>query len=132
MGAEPYQYIVDYEENIQNALNKLREIVFKSGDFCGIENNPKTPDEALELADEEGTKSILDINTISDEPDYESASPFDSDELIDYFGTNKPTIKMIKENNEFWNDIERGMARYIIIYKDDKPDKIFFAGYSFD
>jgi hypothetical protein len=31
-----------------------------------------------------------------------------------------------------WEYIERGMARYVIVYADGAPDAIFFAGYSFD
>ena len=31
MGTEPYEYVVEYEENIKKALDKLREKVFKSG-----------------------------------------------------------------------------------------------------
>ena len=65
-------------------------------------------------------------------PDYSCASPYASDELIDYFGIDRPTEEMLSENDEFWFDIQRGMARYIILYNKDKPVKIFFAGYSFD
>ncbi len=38
----------------------------------------------------------------------------------------------MQECYDFWEDIERGMARYIILYDGDKPTELFFAGYSFD
>jgi len=33
---------------------------------------------------------------------------------------------------EFWDSIDRGTGRHIIIYNRDRPVEIFFAGYSFD
>ncbi|MCG8569742.1 MAG: hypothetical protein MJB14_06355 [Spirochaetes bacterium] len=132
MGAEPYHYLVDYEDNLQSSLDKLRQQVFDSGEFFGVELNPKIPDEALRFTEPEGTQTILDIQKIANHPDYYSAAPFTKKELIDFFGTDQPTEEMIETNDRFWDFLERGMARYIIVYKDDKPDKIFFAGYSFD
>jgi hypothetical protein len=84
------------------------------------------------MAGEEGTCSILDISQISEEPAICCAAPLTSAELQHYFGTDRPTREMIRESTDFWEDIERGMARYIILYKGDKPAEIFFAGYSFD
>ena len=132
MGAEPYKYIVDYEENIQKALDKLRERVFKSGDFHSLIDKPKTIEDAVIGADADGTRSILDINLISAEPDFCQAAPFKSENLLKYFGTEKPTLEMIENRDTFWENIERGHARYIILYEKDMPKKIFFAGYSFD
>jgi hypothetical protein len=132
MGAEPYQYVVDYEDNIQNALNKLRKKVFESGEYFNSEMKPKTIEEAVKNGMDAGTRSILDINQVADEPDYECTVPFDDDELMDYFGTDKPSLEMVESNMDFWDSIERGMSRYIIVYENDKSSKIFFAGYSFD
>ena len=39
---------------------------------------------------------------------------------------------MIEENNEFFEEIERGQGVYIIVYKDSQPSEIFFGGYSYD
>ncbi len=132
MGAEAYQYVVEFNEDIQVALDALRKEIFEKGEFNGAEFNPSTPDEALEMSESEGTRSILDIMKISEEPQYHSAAPCRSGELQRYFGTDKPSVEMIENNNEFWGDIERGMARYIITYESDTPKQIFFAGYSFD
>jgi hypothetical protein len=132
MGAEPYDYTVPYEPNIQAALDKLRRRVFESKEFNGAEFDPATPEAALELAEADGTRSILDISRISDSPDFCCAAPLSPDELERYFGTRKPTEAMLRENGEFWEDIERGMARYVILYEGDEPKEIYFAGYSFD
>jgi hypothetical protein len=132
MGAEPYQYIVDYEDDIQSALDKLRKKVFSSGEYYKSEMKPKTIEEAFRNGMDVGTRSILDIKQVADEPDYECTSPFDEEELFDYFGTDKPSLETVESNMDFWDIIERGMSRYIIIYENDKLSKIFFAGYSYD
>ena len=132
MGAEPYHYIVDYEDNLQAVLDKLRKHVFESGEFNGAEMNPSTPEKALEMASEEGTRSILDIMSISDQPEFCAAAPLTADELQELFGTHNPTAEMVEENDAFWESLERGMARYVISYEGDLPRRVFFAGYSFD
>ena len=132
MGADPYQYVVPYQEDIQAALDALRAKVFKSGDYRGSELNPGTPQEALEMTAEEGTASILDILKVSEQPDFCCAAPLTQEELEEYFGTPRPTVEAIEGNEEFWESLNRGMARYVIIYEGEVPTKIFFAGYSFD
>jgi hypothetical protein len=132
MGAEPYWYFVDYDVDVQSALDKLRTQVFESGEFNGAEFNPSTPEEALEMAEEEGTRSILDIMTISDQPQFFAAAPWSAEELQAFFGTAKPSAESVEQNDAFWESLERGMARYAIVYDGGQPSKIFFAGYSFD
>lgn len=132
MGAEPYQYVVDYEPDIQAVLEKLRAQVFESGEFNGAEMNPATPEEAVEMTECDGTRSILDITTISETPDFCCAAPYTEDELVGYFGTARPTLETAQQIDDLWNDLERGQARYIVIYDGDKPTKILFMGYSFD
>lgn len=151
MGGEPYWYIVDYEKDLQEVLNKLREREFKagrynpvisdlSGHFEGEKylklspgNKHKSIEEAVEAAQESLTRSILDINKIGDEPNYFVASPLDESSLETIFGTDKPTPQMVEENiDSVLEEIDRGMCRYFLLYKKDKPVKICFAGYSFD
>jgi hypothetical protein len=132
MGAEPYEYTVAYEPDIQAALDKLRRRVFESKEFNGAEFDPPTPEAALELTEADGTRSILDISRISDQPDFCCAASLSPEELDRYFGTAKPTEVMLRHCAEFWEDIERGMARYVIYFEGDDPKGIYFAGYSFD
>ena len=60
------------------------------------------------------------------------AAPLSPDELQEFFGTDRPSAQSVEEHQGFWESIERGMARYVIIYEDDIPKSVFFAGYSFD
>ncbi|MBW4473667.1 MAG: hypothetical protein KME45_25315 [Stenomitos rutilans HA7619-LM2] len=90
----------------------------------------------------DGTTSILDMFQVSEEPEACAVCPLSNDDLSRLFGTDKPTHEivesiLIQEQNpdvweEFWDSIDRGEGRYIVLYQNDKPTEIFFAGYSFD
>jgi hypothetical protein len=132
MGAEPYEYLVPFQANVQDALEELRSQVFASGEFNTADLGPATPDEALEMADADGTGSILDIQRIAAEPDFCCAAPFSSDELVQFFGTEKPSRSQVQRSDNLWDNVERGQARYVVLYENEKPSEIYFAGYSFD
>ncbi len=143
MGGEPWYYFVPYQSDLNKALNELRQREFKAGRY-----NPVVPfqphlaapgraqhasiEEALEDADADGTRSILDMERIGEKPDYGVIVPLAPEVLRNLYGTERPTHAMIEGNMDFFEDIERGQGIYIIIYKDDVPSEIFFAGYSFD
>jgi hypothetical protein len=132
MGAEPYEYTVRYEADIQLVLDKLRAHVFEQGNYRGAELNPSTPEEALEMMDADGTASILDIERVSAEPDFCCAAPFSSSELREYFGSAQPSRSDVEQSDLFWDELERGQARYVVMYEDSAPTSIRFVGYSFD
>ena len=132
MGAEPRSCFTKYDANIQRALDRLRDEEFAAGRYRYAEENPSSIEEALEIADADGTASILDISQIADEPDFCCAAPFSAEELKQYFGADRPTRVDVEQSDEYWEDLERGQARYAVVYADDAPSEIFFAGYSFD
>ena len=133
MGAEAWDYFVPYEADIQAALEKLREREFRAGRFHGREHRPATIDEAREVADADGTRSILDIDRVGDEPDFGVVVPLPPERLVELFGTDRPTRAMVEGNHDFYEEIERGQGVYIVVYDDrGKPSEIFFAGYSYD
>jgi len=149
MGAELYWYFVPYNSNVNWALQELRRREFRAGRYNPVmpllyREFPIGPDspapgaahasieEALEDAAEDGTRSILDIQTIADEPDFCVAAPLPDAQLESHFGTPRPTHEMIESHMDFLESIERGHGIYIVAYKDGTPDEIFFAGYSFD
>ena len=132
MGAEPYQYVAPYEDDIQVVLEKLRAETFLKGEFRGAELNPSSPEEAMEMMDADGTASILDIERISAEPDFCCAAPFTSSELQEYFGSEQPSRADFEEADMFWDELERGQARYVVTYENAVPSAVHFVGYSFD
>lgn len=147
MGAHPYYYFVKYQPDIETALQELRQREFEAGRYNPVQPFPRFPihhnsaapgaqhisiDEAQEDAAEDGTRSILDITTVSEEPDFCVAVPLADEDLQRYFGTVQPTAEMVSRKLDFLGSVERGHCVYITIFKDGQPSELFFGGYSFD
>lgn len=132
MGAEPWSYFVPYEANVEDALHELRRRVFEAGEYRGSELKPQTPEEAIVNAEDVGTASILDIMQISATPDFCSVCPLPEAKLERFFGSAQPTHAMVAGKLGFYEEIDRGQGIYVVVYKDERPDEYFFAGYSFD
>ena len=157
MGADPYWYYVPYENDKNNALQKLRKREFEAGryspvvyafnldfPFDNIADAPapgkmhETIEDAIEDAMESGTGTILDIDKLSDAINYGAAYVLKEEELRKYFGTDKPTRKIVDEKVwDFWNYVAnkfgvRGVGICITVYKDDMPNELYFGGYSYD
>jgi hypothetical protein len=147
MGAEPYFYFVEYQEDLDQALQGLRRREFLAGRYSPAMEvlrfpvDPKAPspgaqhdsiEEAFEDADADGTRSILDLDRISEEPDFGAVTPLSDEVLREIYGTDRPTRKMIEKNMGFFDELDRGHGTAIVVWRDDQPDEIFFAGYSYD
>ncbi len=152
MGGEAYWYFVKYQPNLQpnlqTALNELREREFQAGrynpvmPFLDFPINPDSSapgaqhgsiEEAMADAEEDGTRSILDIATVGESPDFCVAAPVPSNVLESLLGTAQPTREVLEENlGEIIEDVDRGHCIYTVVYKNGAPDEILFAGYSFD
>jgi hypothetical protein len=147
MGAHPYYYFVEYQSDADAALQELRQREFEAGRYNPVQPFPDFPigpdspapgaqhesiEEAMEDSDADGTRSILDIESISDERNFSVAAPLSDDELEKYFGTLQPTHDMVVNNMEFLEGIDRGNCIFITVFKDGEPSELFFAGYSFD
>ncbi len=147
MGAHPYYYFVEYQEDIEAALQDLRQREFEAGRYNPVEPFPTFPitddspapgpqhayiDEACEDAGEDGTRSILDITDVAEEPDFCVAAPLSDDALQHYFGTDQPTRDIISSKMGFLKSVKRGHCVYITVFEDGQPSELLFAGYSFD
>ena len=150
MGAEFWSYFVPYQEDIRAALEALRDQEFRAGRFWQPPevhpgflgriigrppSKPKRPAsirEAIKISDATGTRSILDMERISDTPASSAVSPVPRDELRRLFGTEQPARAMVEQSEELIEKIDRGQGIYIITYQQGKADGIYFAGYSFD
>jgi hypothetical protein len=147
VGGHAWFYYVEYESDLNAALQKLREREFRAGRynpavwFPEFPVGPNSPspgaqhgsiEEALEDSDADGTRSILDMERIGDVPDYGVVAPLPADELMELFGTDKPTREEIEGSDELFERLERGQGVYIVAYEGGRPSEIFFAGYSFD
>jgi hypothetical protein len=147
MGGHAYWYYERYDGDVDAALQSLREREFAAGrynpvipfpDFPPGPNSPSpgpqhaSIEEIMEDAAEDGTRSILDLNHISDSPDFFAVAPLPDDVLQDLYGTTQPTRAMVEQNMDFLEDVERGHGVYIVLFDDGQPSEVFFAGYSFD
>jgi hypothetical protein len=149
MGAEPYWYFEKYNDTVDATLQALRQREFKAGRYHPVimfpselfPIGPHSPapgaqhasiEDAMEDAAEEGTRSILDLDHVSDEPEFCAVAPLPNEMLDELYGTTQPSRAMVEPNMDFLEDIERGQGVHIILYNDGKPEEICFAGYSFD
>jgi len=149
MGGEPYYYFVPYQQDIGAALQALRRREFEAGRYNPampfpsryLPLGPESPapgrqhdsiEEALEDSDADGTRSILDIERVSDTPDFSVATRLSDESLISLYGTTRPSRDQVEEEMAFLDDIERGYCVYVILYQGDTPSEILFAGYSYD
>ena len=97
---------------------------------------PRSIEELLEQEGENDTHSILDITCVSSRPKFAAISPFPPSKLAYYFNSEKPTHAVIQDRYEYGSlekfTSKRWRGIYIIAYRDEKPDEIFFAGCSGD
>lgn len=147
MGGHPWFYFVEYEPDVEAALQKLRQREFEAGRYNPAVDFPAFPitehspapgarhdsiEEAFEEADADGTRSILDMERVGDDADFQVVTPLARETLLELFGTERPTREMVEESEELFDALERGMGVYVIVYEGERPSEIFFAGYSFD
>ena len=147
MGANLYYYFVEYQPDIEAALQDLRQREFEAGRYHPAQPFPRFPIhpdspapgakhesiyEAVEEAAEDGTRSILDIESVSDWPDFGVASPLPDEALMRYFGTEQPTKEMVSRKLNFLSSVKRGHCIYIVVFESGSPSELFFGGYSFD
>lgn len=142
-----YYYFVKYKPDIEAALQELRQREFEAGRYYPVQRflrfpiGPDSPapgaqhvsiGEALEAAEAGGTRSILDITRVAENPYFEVAAPFPNEELERYFGTVHPTKEMVAANLSFLQSIEPGHCMYLTVFEGERPSELFFAGNSFD
>ncbi len=147
MGGEAYWYTVPYNEDLEMVLADLREREFRAGrynpamPFIAFPITPASPapgprhdsiEDALAASGADGTRSILDIHMIGDEPESFTAGPLPPEILRGLYGTDRPTRAAVEADDSFTEEIERGTAAYVLLYEGDTPTEVYFAGCSFD
>lgn len=90
---------------------------------------PRSIEEAVELAAESGTHSILDIASCGHTPDFGLAVPLSPARMRRLFGADRPTADDF--DRVIWaagEDLERCHCVCFPLYEDDKPVKLVFVG----
>ena len=119
----------------QQLVEELAQVLAEKQIHVAIPKPPQTIKEAEERSDAQGTKSILDIERISSQPEMGVATALPHNVYVQFFGTEKPTREMIEravKTKGLLDDVERWQAIYVIAFKNDRPDEIFFGGWSGD
>jgi hypothetical protein len=147
MGAHPYWYFEKFDGDVDAVLQALRQREFRAGRYNPVLPFPDFPiganspspgaqhasiEEAMEDSDADGTRSILDLNHVSEAPEFCAVAPPPDEVLEGLYGTAQPTREMVERNMDFLEDVERGQGVYIVLYRNGRPAEICFAGYSFD
>ncbi len=119
-GTEPEIYDIMLEE--WRKVKKLQE--------------PDSIERLLEWNQEAGTHSILDIyKGVSTEPDFGTVSPLTNQQLLQIFGTMRPTHELIADwlQTDGLSQVRRRWRGvYFLVYENETPTEICFAGFSGD
>ncbi len=147
MGGEPYWYFVKYKPDLDAALQELREREFLAGrynpvtPFLRFPVDPTVPGPArvtirLTRRRKKRPKMARDRSSIFRQwpksPIFAWRPRWMRKCSNRCMARPHPTRRMIEENMDFLDEVDRGHAVYALAYKDGKPDEILFAGYSFD
>jgi hypothetical protein len=126
--------LVPYEDDTAAALQKAREEVFRAGNYTRTgRKQPQSIEEALEQAGEDGTNSVLDVTGVAKRRTTGAVAPLTRRMLMQLFGTERPSEKDWWDNYfAVWDALERGAGIVVVLYKDGQPDKLMFAGLSYD
>ena len=122
----------------------LKLIVFTAKCYCVVSSlvgwvirgfrGPRTIEEALAIAAESGTHSILDIERCSQTPSFSVAWQLQPSRLRELFGTDRPTLADLERVG--WGavmaTVRRWEAVYFSLYKDNQPVLLVFIGVSGD
>jgi hypothetical protein len=96
-------------------------------------DRPGSIEEALELAAEDGTHSILDIQSTGRRRGFGVATPCPPRSAARVFGSERPTREQIEAHWLRLSDrLERWEAYYVTVYKDGEPAEYAFIGCSGD
>jgi hypothetical protein len=99
---------------------------------------PDTIEELLEQRAENGSHSILDIQCVAPAPEFGAVSPMPAERLKQIFGATGPTRNMVESKLGDFDLVEdplvseRWQGIYFTVYREGKPDEIFFMGTSGD
>ena len=138
VGCRLWEYCIPYQQDVQQALDDLRQREFKAGRYYRSELNPATINDAIRNADAPGTRSVLDISKVAPRREIETISPAPTAELRRLFDTDKPTREQVERaSRDYTNDFasfletyDRDEGVFIVLYKDGEPSEIYIAGWS--
>ena len=151
MLGRPYWYLVPYAEDLQEVLDELRAREFSAGRyhpavptvdfvepaFSRQQRGPRhdSIEDAIMDAGELGTRSILDIHTVSTRAGFGVAAPFPKAAYLELYGTERPRQRDVRANKDFLRWASPAQCVYVLVYEtggsDAAPSHVLFAGRAF-
>ncbi len=147
MGASGWHYRVPYDVDVGRALAQLRADVFARGDYYRRgKKQPRSIDHARELAAEDGTHSILDIDRVIADPlpagrtapadflkYFGALMPLAAAQITEIFGSATPDAASAEAAAFRLSSLcPRGSGCYVVLYRGGAPDQLLIAGKSGD
>jgi hypothetical protein len=147
VGASGWHYFVDYQPDLNQALEDLRQRAFADGDYwwahgglghsaAEFENRPTRMEDlfADDRVQEEGTHSILDMYRVVTDggtPDFCSVQPVSAAEAVELTGTGTLTRDHITAIADLAS--RRWYGRCAVLHDPaGTPTEIYFWGFSGD
>ncbi|AVT31657.1 hypothetical protein C6361_21685 [Plantactinospora sp. BC1] len=91
------------------------------------------PDTLLASQPFSGTHSVIDMTGVADRPEGGRVAPLPDDELDRWFGTRRPDVAAVERAlGEGLSGFERWHGAYVVGYDGDRPESIYFFGWSGD
>ena len=150
MGATGWEYVVPYHEDVERALLDLQAELIAREEVSNS-HRPEDADrydirsledlraaQATEEFWEVGTHSILDIDQVIEAGQQDVAgaiAPLSAERTRRCLGSDRPSREDFEraraENRLDW-EFPRWSGRYVVLYRDGRPDGIGFWGFSGD
>lgn len=94
---------------------------------------PETAEDLVKIQGDSGTHCIIDIDGISLQPEFRRACPLSPAQLVELFGTDRPTRESVEAQRPRLQElITEWMAVYFTVYEAGQPSALLFYGITGD
>src|SRR5262249_50183533 len=98
-----------------------------------------TAAEAVANAGASGTRSVLDVGSVTPAPEPGGAGPVPAGVLLRVFGTERPTRAAVEQGydedeafEDYFAGLEGRAACCVVVHEGGEPREVFLAGWTYD
>ena len=126
MGADSWSHWQPWSKSLKATLVAAQAVALEEQGYESV-------DEALEATEADGTASVIDITGFVEEPEAAHCWELTAEECAEHLGAEKPTRAAIEEKIDgLVEGLGRGESLCVVAWKKEKPEAVYFAGWSFD